>query len=181
MPIPDAIRDTFNRTWNFIWPLAAAKTEDGAYGFAATDISSIAKSQAAATGEQLTFEDYRNMAVIFGWARRIETAADRLTAAADEHTIEASHVAEAPYARPYTVQAAEPKWRLLQEYQVRLPDGNVITDWGTVTFDLVLPATVGDMRAEAELVLKRYLAKRSEERNTGGELLGLGRSKLLAV
>ena len=72
-------------------------------------------------------------------------------------------------------------WQVRAEVTYRAPDGTVVTTWGTGVFPRVLSTTVGAMRQELTLQMQRMLSTRDEQHNTGGELLSIGRTFLMAV
>lgn len=181
MPLPTQAQGVYQEWWSLI-TYAVTHTVPGTdQMYTATDLSQAVKAIADAEGRSLTFQDYTGIAQLYGIARSMERAADVLTLAGDGEPLISDHVSTPPWARDYNVMASAPKWQLRVEVSYRAPDGTVTDTVGTGIFQNVLPTTVGDLRAEAELQMKRYLSKRSEEHNTGGELLSIGRMYLMAV
>lgn len=181
MPIPAQAQGVYQNWWSLA-TYAASHTIPGTdQMYTAGDLSSAAKSIAAAEGTTLSFTDYTGLAQLYGIARGIERAADALTLAGDGQALTADHVSTPPWARDPNVMAAAPKWQLRAEITYRAPDGTVVTTWGTGVFHNVLPTTAGALRDEATLQFMRFLSRRSEEHNTGGELLSIGRQYLMAV
>lgn len=167
--------------WSFATYAAAAKEADGTYSYRVTDLGASLTEIGALSGQTIGFTERAGIASLFGIARQIELAADVLTAADDEDNITSKMVSEAPYSRPLAVQNAAPQWKIVAEISYRAPDGSEVTTWGTGFFHNVLPSTAGAMRDEAFLQFQRMLAKRDEQKNTGGELLNIGRTYLIAI
>lgn len=182
MQLPAQAQSVYAPLWAFVQQAASSISPSTGNIYTAAELNSAVSDAYSARGISLPFDAFTGLAQLYGIARTMERAADALTAAADSASLDpAAHVAEAPWSRSAGVMQAEPKWQLRAEITYRAPDGSVITTWGTGEFRNTLPATVGAMRQEAILQFQRYLSKRSEEKNTGGELLGLGRTYLMAV
>ena len=167
--------------WDLATYIAAAKDASGAYRLGAFDVPTYLSEVTNLTGQTITFDERAGVQALFGIARTMEVKADRLTALADEDAITGNHISEAPYSRSLALQNASPMYKLVAEITYRAPDGSVITTWGTGFFPNVAPATAGAMRDEARLQFQRMLSKRDEQRNTGGELLSIGRTYLISV
>lgn len=181
MPLPAQAQGVYAEWWSLV-QYAMTHTVPGTDEmYTASDLSRAVKAIADAEERTLSFADYTGIAQLYGIARSMERAADVLTLAGDGDPLIADHVSTAPWARDANVMAAAPKWQLRIETTYRAPDGTVVTTIGTGIFSNVLPVTVGDLRNEAQLQMARYLSKRNEEHNTGGELLSLGRMYLMAV
>lgn len=181
MPVPQFAQNVYSYLWQFVMDAAGTISPATGNAYSSADVVSAAAEIARAEGKSLAFSDFTGVAQLYGVARSMETAADVLTAAADAEPIADQHVSEPPWSRPLAVQTAAPMWQLRAEITYRAPDGSVITTWGTGVFHNVLPTSVGALRDEAWLQFTRMLSKRSEQRNTGGELLSIGRSYLFAV
>ena len=181
MQLPAQAQNVYADWWKFTSYAAAHRDASGAYAYTSTDFISAVSEIARAESRSLGFTDFTGLSQLFGIARTIERSGDRLTGAADSASLTADMIAQPPWARSAGVQSAAPEWQLRAEITYRTPDGLVITDWGTGVFKLALHATVGQMRAEAEFQFQRMLARRTEQRHTGGELLSIGRMQLLAV
>lgn len=167
--------------WQFITYAASQKDAAGAYTFQIVDIGPAAAAIHQQAGLPLPSGLLPGLSSLFGIARGMEVKADRLTAAADDEAITDKHISEAPYSRSLSAQLADPTYKLVAEITYRAPDGTVITTWGTGWFKNTAPGTAGAMRDEARLQFQRMLTKRDEQKNTGGELLGIGRTYLISV
>lgn len=167
--------------WALATTAAATKDQAGGYAYQVTDLQSAVSQIAAAEGISVGLTERAGISSLFGLARSMERAADVLTAAPDTAALTDAHVSEPPWSRPLAVQTAAPMWQLRAEITYRAPDGSVITTWGTGVFHNVLPTTVGALRDESFLQFARMLSNRSEQRNTGGELLNIGRQFLMAI
>lgn len=181
MPVPGIAQNVYSYLWQWIMDTAGKISAATGGHYASTDVVQAAGEIARAEGRPLAFQDFTGITQLYSTARSMEIAADVLTAAADHEPITDVHISEPPWSRPASVQAAAPEWQLRAEITYRAPDGSVITTWGTGVFRRVLPTSVGAMRDEAWLQFTRMLSKRSEQRNTGGELLSIGRSYLFAI
>ena len=181
MDLPAQAKAVYTFWWSLVVDAASKINAVTGRISTATDLTAAAASYARQHGQTLAFDDLTGLAQLYGVARTMERAADTLTAAPDEVSIDGSMVSEPPWSRALSVQTAAPKWQLRAEITYRAPDGTIVTDWGTGVFHNVLPPSVGAMRAEALLQFQRMLSQRSEQRNTGGELLAIGRTYLLAV
>lgn len=167
--------------WNYVTYAASAKEASGAYSFTTTDLAAAVADISAQAGQTISFNEQAGLASLFGIARGMERAADRLTALPDDGLINQQHISEAPYSRTLAAQNASPMYKLIAEVTYRAPDGSVIQSWATGFFPNVPPRTAGDMRDEARLQFQRMLNKRDEQKNTGGELLAIGRTYLISI
>ena len=167
--------------WQFISYAAAKLDAAGKYAFQIIDIGPAVADIHAQAGLRITPGLLPGLSSLFGIARTMEVKADRLTALPDDAAITDAHISEAPYSRPLAQQLASPKYQIRAEITYRAPDGTVVTQWGTGIFNNTPPATAGAMRDEARLQFARMLAKRDEQKNTGGELLSIGRTYLIAL
>lgn len=181
MDLTPSAQTVYPTQWALVTEAAAHRDATGGYTYQVTDLISAAAQLARDSGTSLTFQESAGLSSLFGIARAMERAADALTAASDAQPITDSHVSEPPWSRPLSVQTAAPMWQLRAEITYRAPDGSIVTTWGTGIFHNVLPQSVGALRDEATLQFQRMLSKRSEQRNTGGELLSIGRQFLMAV
>lgn len=181
MQLPSQAQGVYSDWWQLVSYAAGQKGAQNEYTYTVTDLSSAAKDISATIGRPLSFQGYTGLAQLFGVARTMEVKADVLTGADNEDPLTSGHISEAPWSRSQAQQNAAPRWQLRAEITYRAPDGTVTTTWGTGVFNNTLHSTVGQMRDEAWLQFQRMLGKRSEQRNTGGELLAIGRQYLMAV
>lgn len=181
MDLPAQAKGVYQFWWSLVVDAAAKINAITGRISSSADLTAAAGDIARSRGQSLTFDDYTGLAQLYGVARTMERAADTLTAAPDNVSIDGTMVSEPPWSRPLAAQTAAPKWQLRAEITYRAPDGTIVTDWGTGVFHNVLPPSVGAMRQEAQLQFQRMLSQRSEQRNTGGELLAIGRTYLLSV
>ncbi len=167
--------------WSFITYAASHLDANGDYSYTSADVNEAVGEIARNTGTTVSFQEFTGITSLFSIARGMERAADELTAAPDASPITARMISEAPYSRSLADQQAAPQWKLVAEITYRAPDGTTITSWGTGFFQNTLHTSVGALRDEAWLQFSRMLNKRDEQKNTGGELLNIGRSYLIAV
>lgn len=181
MDLPPAAASMYTpATWALVTYAAGARTPEGNYAFGVTDVSSAAAAIRGSLGLPGAFSA-PGLSQLFSIARGMERSADALTTAADDARITPAMITEPPWSRPAEVQDTTPMYQVRAEITYRAPDGTVVTTWGTGIFANVLPTTVGAMRQELQLQLQRMLSQRDEQHNTGGELLGVGRTFILAV
>ncbi len=167
--------------WSFITYAASHLDANGDYSYTSADVNEAVGEIARNTGTTVSFQEFTGITSLFSIARGMERAADELTAAPDASPITARMISEAPYSRSLADQQAAPQWKLVAEITYRAPDGTTITSWGTGFFQNTLHTSVGALRDEAWLQFSRMLNKRDEQKNTGGELLNIGRLYLIAV
>lgn len=182
MDLPAPAQSIYAQLWGLVSSGITSINPATGRVYSTTDINEAASIAYGELGIRLPFQAFTGLAQLYGIASAMEHAADALTAAADSEALDTSvHVAEPPWSRSLQLMQATPEWQLRAEITYRAPDGSVVTTWGTGVFKLTLPSTVGALRQEAQLQFQRYLSQRSEEKNTGGELLSIGRTYLLAV
>lgn len=174
-------KSTYADWWGLITHAGSARNQQGGYAYSTTDLQTAVTEILRAAGQTITFAARSFVSKLFGVSRGIERSADTLTAAPNEAAITAAMVSEPPWSRPLRVQTAAPQWQLRAEITYRAPDGSIVTTWGTGIFNYVLPSTAGAMRDEAFLQFSRMLSRRNDLKNTGGELLDIGRQYLMAV
>lgn len=182
MDLPAPAQSVYAPLWALVAQAASSINPATGNVYSTTDLSAAASIAYQELGVTVPFQAFTGLAQLYGVARGMENAADVLTAADDTQALDVSSmVAEPPWSRSASVMATTPQWQLRAEITYRAPDGSIVTTWGTGIFSNVLPPTVGALRQEAQLQFQRYLSQRSEEKNTGGELLDIGRTYLLAV
>lgn len=181
MNLSAAAQNAYATWWPLVTSAAASRTPQGGYTYTPADLSSAASQLSKSVGGQYASFNPIGLSQLFGVARTIERSADTLTAADDADALSGAMVSEAPWSRPADVQASAPVWQVRAEVTYRAPDGSEVTTWGTGVFNNVLPTDVGSMRSELTLQLARMLSRRNEQTNTGGELLSVGRTYLMAV
>ena len=181
MQLSSAAQGVYADWWQLASYAAAQRGSAGEYTYTVTDLISAATEISKSENSPLSFASYSGLSSLFGVARGMERSADNLTGAGTDDALDSSMVSEAPWSRSLSVQNSAPEWQLRAEITYRAPDGTVTTTWGTGVFRNTLHTTVGQMRDEAWMQFQRMLAKRSEQRNTGGELLSMGRQYLMAV
>jgi len=181
MQLPAQAQQVYKDWWQLVSYAAAQRDESGSYSYLTTDLTQAAAAIARAEGRTLAFSDFTGLAQLFGIARSMEHSADSLNQAPDSARITAAMISDSPWSRSLDVRNAAPTYQLRTEITYRAPDGSIITTYATGVFPKVLPTTVGALRAEAQLQIARMLSQRSDLRNTGGELLSIGRATLLAV
>lgn len=181
MLMPPTAAAAYQTWWPLVTSAAAARNPDGSYQYTPADLSSAASAVSKTVGGQYASFNPIGLSQLFGVARGIERSSDVLTAAGDGELISGNMISEPPWSRPAAEQAAAPIWQVRAEVTYRAPDGTEVTTWGTGVFNNVLPTDVGSLRSELELQLARMLSRRNEQTNTGGELLNVGRTYLMAV
>lgn len=181
MQLLAAAANVYKNWWSLVTYAASTIFPGTGKVYTPADLSAAAADISSREGNPLGFSGYTGLAQLYGIARKIEIAADTLTAAPNDAALDHTMVSEPPWSRDLNLQNAAPKWQLRMEVTYRAPDGSIITSWSTGIFSTVLPSTVGYLRQEATLQAIRFLSKRSDMHNTGGELLGIGRTYLMAI
>src|SRR5215472_11564899 len=107
----------------------------------ATDVTAAASNIARDFGVPWTFQDSQDIAVLFGFANRIQNAADALGAATPADEIDGNMIAVPPWARSQQVMDTAPIWHVTFEHTFLDEEGNVGTGFATSVFEMTLPET----------------------------------------
>lgn len=139
------------------WTLLAA---EAALGTTVTDVQVIASATAQNAGRSLSFDESRAIAVLYGYARRIENAGAALQASSLDAPITPDLMAIPPWARDQQVQNTVPIWHTTFEFTYIGQAGEIVTDFRTSVNDMTFPATVGELQdqvqADAEAMAEKY-------------------------
>lgn len=117
----------------------------------------------------------RGISQLRGLAGGIQTAAERLEAAADSKRLLSEMVTRAPWARPLSQQRANREYHAYFQHTVEDNSGQQRTVWRAVTDIHRLPRTVGELRDLVEGAAEQ-LADDYDESH-----VGVGTIQLLAV
>lgn len=128
----------------------------------------------AAEGEPLGF-GAADVSVIRGYANRIATSAAAFNTSDPGVAVDASMVAQAPWARPPDVQNAAPRYQVRYLANTLDPSGNPAQEWRTSMFSGQLPTTV---QGVLDAVEQDAIGVAAEY---GHSLLGVDSLQLLAV
>lgn len=174
MALPDQAAAAYPRWWSTA--LYAAS-----HDFTSTDLVSAAADIARQEGQPLTFSEGTGIAQLYGYARNIATAADRLGAADDSAPITGDMISQAPFASSVQVQQAIPVWYAQTEVTYLDPEGNEVTGWRTWIKTQVLPTSVGALRQRIADDLGDLLSQNTIGSPASGQLTSIGQVRLMAV
>lgn len=151
--LSESLRTALGYWWNLI-------TDAVREGFTATDTTSLASQVAKDLGGSLSFKDAQDVAVLYGYAKRIDNAGNALQAADASKFIDSNLMAVAPYARDVAERNAYPLYHVKFEYVYLDSAGNQQTAIRTDAIPLALPGTVGELTAQvlsdAEAMTNKY-------------------------
>ena len=144
-------------------------------GFTASELNEAVAGIARDTGASLSFSDYRDISVLYGFARRMYNAATEAQNALDDTIIGPEHQSIPPWARDEQVVNTSPVWHVTYTFTYIDADGNTNTDYKTSVFEMTFPATIGDLKAaineDAQALADKY----------GVDLQEVGLEQILAV
>jgi len=130
------------------------------HGGTVTDAVGVASFHAGLFGETLSFADAQAVAVLAGYAARLENAAAEFRGAGLSDSIEASMIGTPPWARDQQVMNTAPIWHATFEMTFTDQEGNTRTEFRTSVFEMTLPETVGELTADilddAEAMATKY-------------------------
>lgn len=154
------------------WNLLRA---EASLGTTVTDVQVVAAATAANAGRSLTFEESTAIAVLYGYARRLDNAATAFQGADLADTITPDLIGIPPWARDQQVMNTAPIWHSTFEFTYIDQAGNQQTDFRTSVFTMTLPSTVGELtdalQSDAEAMAQKYEVT----------LVGINPIELLAV
>jgi hypothetical protein len=130
------------------------------HGGLVTDAVSVASYHAGLFGETLSFEDSQAVAVLAGYAARMENAAREFRGADLADPITADMIGTPPWARDEALMATTPIWHATFEMTFEDENGDIQTEFRTSVFEMTLPETVGELTADilddAEAMAAKY-------------------------
>lgn len=151
--LSESQRTALGYWWNLI-------TDAVREGFTATDTISLANQVARDLGSSLNPQVNRDIATLYGYARRIDNASQALQAATPDLGITSDMMSVAPYARDDQERNTYPLYHVKFEYVYLDQAGNRQTAIKTDAFPLMLPGTVGELTAQvhddAEAMANKY-------------------------
>lgn len=174
MSLPEQAAGAYARWWTTA--LYAASHE-----FTSTDLMVAAADIARQEGQPLSFNEGTGIAQLYGYARNMVTAADRLSNSPDDAPITGDLISEAPFASNVNVQQTIPLWYAQTEVTYLDPEGNEVTGWRTWIKPQVLPPTVGALRQRITDDLGDLLSQNTIGSPRSGQLLSIGTIRLMAV
>ena len=131
-----------------------------AHGGTVTDAVSVASYHAGVFGETLSFADAQAVAVLAGYAARLENAASVFRGADFSDPITAGMIGTPPWARDQQLMNTAPIWHATFEMTFTDEFGNTRTEFRTSVFEMTLPETVGELTADilddAEAMARKY-------------------------
>ncbi len=150
--ITDNVRAALGYWWNLV-------TDAALGGFTTTETTSIAAAVAKETGAPFGFETAKSIAILYGYARRMDNASTAFTSAAADATITPDMIATPPYAREAAEQAAYPLYHVKFYYTYLDQAGNESTDVRTSAQPMGLPATTGELAEAIQSDAEAFAAK----------------------
>lgn len=134
------VRAALGYWWNLV-------TDAALNGFTTTETVSIAADIAKDFGQNVSFNESKSIAVLYGYARRMDNSSRAFQAAAPDAPITPDMIATPPYARELAEQNAYPLYHVKFYYTYLDQAGNEQTDVRTSVQPLGLPDTVGGITA----------------------------------
>ena len=135
-------------------------------GFTTTETTQIAAGIAADFGEKVTWEESKSIAILYGYAKRMDNAAAVFQNAPMEATVVPQMVATPPWAREESEQAAYPQYHVKFFYtyiDTSSSDHEEQTGIRTSVISQPLPSTVGGIRAIVQADAQGFAAKYGHE------------------
>lgn len=142
------LTDTVRQALGYWWSLIQGAS---AQGFRANEVTSMAADVAKTLGVTMSFQDAQAVAVLYGYARRMDNAAGVFQAAGPEQQISGDMIATPPWARDEAEMNAYPIWHATFSYTYLDNEGNMNTEFRTSVFRLTLPDTVGELADAIEV------------------------------
>jgi len=131
----------YSKLWNFIQPVATARSESGSYVHPSSDILSAATNLAREAGQALSTAERRGVFGLVSLARRQAGAIDALNSAGPGQAIDSTMIAAWPTAASLDVQAAQPQYMARAQFTYTNNVGDVATSWITLSGITELPMT----------------------------------------
>lgn len=132
-------RATLADWWNLAY-------DAGFGGFTTTDLISAASDIVRQAGISLSFQTSQDLAVLYGYARRMSNAADVVQSALDTATITADMKSIPPWARDEQILNTTPIHHVIFEFTYIDQAGVLTTDFRTSVFEMTFPGTIGDLK-----------------------------------
>lgn len=138
--------------WNLIADAAQA-------GFTTTETTQIAANIAKEAGTNVSFNEAKSIAQLYGYAKRIDNASKVFQNADPNATINPSMIATPPYARDDREQNSSPLYHVKFYYNYLDSAGNEQTGVRTSAVPWQLPDTVAGIRDLVETDAEAFAAK----------------------
>lgn len=141
----------------WVWPYLTA---GAAAGMTASQVQQGIAGIAEENDLNLTFRDYTAIATLYGYARRMENAAQDFRASGPGTLRTPNLIGVPPWARDQQEMNTSPKYHGIFEFTFIDQAGNQVTEHRTSIWDVTLPGSVGeiidDMQADAEAMAAKY-------------------------
>ena len=156
----------------WVWPYLTA---GAAEGMSASQVQQGIAGIAEENDINLTFQDFTAIATLYGYARRMENAAQAFQSADINAVLTPDLTGVPPWARDQQERNVSPIYHGVFEFTFIDQAGNQVTEMRTSVFDVTIPGTIGgiidDMQADAEAMAAKYEV----------QLVGISPVQLLAV
>lgn len=149
MDLPDRAKAMYKTWWSFVsFASSAIDKVTGQFLYTLTDAAAAASDIAKSIGGAFASWDPIGLSQLFSAARRIAGIGQTISNASDETITSTLDIPEAPWSRSPVDQLVSPSWtaRSLVTYVNEI--GDQVTEYFSPGIDGVLPATVGDLKAQ---------------------------------
>lgn len=148
---PD-VRAALGYWWNLVVDAAQS-------GFTTTETVSIASSLAKEMGGNLTFNESKSIAVLYGYARRMDNASAAFQNASPESVVTPAMIATPPWGRELAEQQSYPLYNISFYYTYLDQAGNEQTGIRTSVIPMQLPNTVAGVNDAVQSDAEAFAAK----------------------
>lgn len=148
----------YSTWWTFALQAATTRDAEGNYAYGVQTFQAAASIIRSDVGGDYANYDAPGLSQLFSIARGIGNSQAALAAAAPDTPLADIPIAEAPWSRPASEQAALPSWQARTEVSYVDEAGVQQTGVFTVTIPQVLPSTVGSLQAQMALRISDMLA-----------------------
>lgn len=182
MDLPDRAKAMYKTWWSFVSYAASATGPIGQFLYTLTDAASAASDIAKSIGGAFAKWDPIGLGQLFSAARRIAGIGQTIAQAPDETVTTTLAIPEAPWSRATVDQLAAPSWsaRTLVTYTNEI--GDTVTEYFQPGIDGVLPATVGDLKAQVAASIDQMLSNPTGQGSPRrGQLISVDSITLMAV
>jgi hypothetical protein len=168
--------------WSFVSYAASATGPIGQFLYTLTDAAAAASDIAKSIGGAFAKWDPIGLGQLFSAARRIAGIGQVIDQAPDQTITSTLNIPEAPWSRATVDQLAAPSWtaRSLVTYVNEI--GAQVTEYFQPGIDGVLPATVGDLKAQVAASIDQMLTQPTGQGSPRrGQLISVDSITLMVV
>jgi hypothetical protein len=150
------IGESVRQALGYWWDLVSGAVQ---LGLTTTETTSMAAQVAQELGGNVTFSESKSIAVLYGYASRMNNASTAFQNATSEQVITPNMVATPPWARELQEQATYPLYHVKFYYTYLDAAGNEQTDIKTSAISRGLPSTVGELTEQVQLDAEAFASK----------------------